>query len=73
MKRRRLVIEKLVQACDAALHDRMYKDWPAIADLLMDAMEVGEREIEKMNREDALIILAVVVAIIAGFIWILRG
>lgn len=29
----------LLEACEAALNDRMYKDWPEIATLLMNAIE----------------------------------
>lgn len=73
MKRRRYVIEKLINACDAALHERMYKEWPAVADLLMDAMDEGEKELEKMTREDILILAAVVVAVLAISWWAFWG
>jgi len=32
----------LLQACKIALNDRMYKDWPDVADILMDAIKKAE-------------------------------
>ena len=32
----------LLIACQAALNDRMYKDWPSIADLLIGAIAKAE-------------------------------
>lgn len=34
--------DALLTACKAALNDRMYDEWPDVADLLMDAIRVAE-------------------------------
>ena len=35
-------IDALVSACKIALNDRMYKDWPAVADALIAAVNKAE-------------------------------
>lgn len=50
----RAVVTKLIGAANAALHDRMYREWPAVADLLKEAIKEGEAYMTRWSPPESL-------------------
>lgn len=44
-----------MDAANAALHDRMYKEWPSVADLLKSAIKEGEEVLTHWEAPDTMI------------------